>query len=99
MRLLFVLLGACNLLGISARAEYRAFLLKISTANSPDIRLIKSQLEPEQYPTYYPLRPGEKIQYIDTWMCRGRTNEDTDICPSPHALPPTSEAPPTADKG
>lgn len=97
MRLLFVFLALALGIPISAKAEYRAFLLKITTADPSDFRLVKSQLDPNQYPTYYPLRQGEKIQYIDTWMCRGRTNEDSEICTSPRASAP-AEAPP-ADKG
>lgn len=94
-------------------AEYRAFLLKISqpVENNPDnpsppdaqpaFRLVRSNLDHLQYGQYYPLLPGEKIQYIDTWMCRGRTGGMTLVCKSPReiaseqaadvaAAPPTS---------
>lgn len=70
-------------------AEYRAFLLKITQgAQSPQnepapFRLVKSSLDHLQYPDYYPLLPGEQIQYIDTWMCRGRTGGLAPVCASP----------------
>jgi hypothetical protein len=57
-----------------------------TTATPPteqDFRLVKSNLDPEQYPTYYQVRADENIQYIQTWMCRGRTNLDADICDPP----------------
>lgn len=95
MRLLFVFSALLILTTSIAKAEYRAFLLKISSPGSPDFRLVKSSLDPSQYPGYYPLRQGEQIQYIDTWMCRGRTNEDADICPSPRASP--QEVPPATE--
>ncbi len=70
----------------NARAEYRVFLLKITksapqktsltgqTPANPNFRLVKSNLDPSQYGEYYPLAKDESIQYIQTWICPGRTD-------------------------
>jgi hypothetical protein len=79
------------LISFSAQAEYRAFLLKISSQDGQDFRLVKSNLDPEQYGTYYPLRAGERVQYTETWMCRGRTNLETEVCDNPK-LPPNESS-------
>ena len=73
-----------------AQAEYRVFLLKIQQSSAdPKVpgpfRLIESNLDPEQYLRYYPIYPGEKISYIDTWRCRGRTDWFQSYCKSPRA--------------
>lgn len=46
------------------------------------VREFPSTLDPLQYPTYYPLRPNQYVVYVDTWRCRGRTNEKP-LCPNP----------------
>ena len=66
----------------SAWAEYRMFLLQVTSADGNSTHQIKSNLDPDQYRGYHPLKEGDKITYIDTWMCRGRTNE-MPACPSP----------------
>lgn len=89
------------------KAEYRAFLLKITqppdpnAANQPPaenvqppFRLVKSNLDHLQYPMYYPLQPGETIEYIDTWMCPGRTGGMTPICESPESKKKAAFLPP-----
>ena len=85
----------------SAQAEYRAFLLKITSPPSenpekqekpteptaqPAFRLVKSNLDHLQYKQYYPILAGEKVEYIDTWMCRGSTAGMTPICKSPREI-------------
>ncbi len=71
---------------LSAPAEYRAFLLRISKRDSPqDYRLVPSTLDPLQYPRYYPVQPDEVVTYDDTWKCRDRTGDFKPICPSPRA--------------
>lgn len=77
---------------LSAQAEYRAFLLKIVSADGASVRYEKSFLDPLQYPSYYHVNPGEKITYVDTWMCRERTN-DQPFCESPHAVNPEQQNP------
>lgn len=72
-----------------ARAEYRAFLLRIEKLNNPEeFRLVQSNLDPLQYADYYPVQSDERIYYVDTWMCRGRYHRTTGfakICESPRA--------------
>lgn len=76
------------ILGVSAQAEYRVFALRItkksSDPNLPPIeRFVLSTLDPEQYRGYYPVQPDEIVEYTDTWMCYGRTDEFKDLCPNP----------------
>lgn len=66
-----------------ASAEYRVFKLSISDENGAVQRQVLSTLDHLQYPTYYPLRPGEQIQYVDSWMCWERGNGFKNYCPSP----------------
>ncbi|MEN0059238.1 MAG: hypothetical protein AAGB31_10430 [Bdellovibrio sp.] len=82
-----------------ALAEYRVFVLKIEqqSANSqaaPSFRLVESTLDPEQYRMYYPVAANERITYIDTWRCYGRTDGFVPHCPNPKGqIPPAT--PPT----
>lgn len=63
------------------------------------VREFPSTLDPLQYPTYYPIAEDEQVVYIDTWRCRGRTNEKP-LCPNPRlaeeANTAETEVPPTA---
>lgn len=47
-------------------------------------RVFLSTLDPQQYRGYYIVQPNEKIRYISTWRCRGRTS-GKDYCPNPKA--------------
>ena len=103
MRLYFLVF----LFSISSQAEYRAFLLKISSTDPKiqDFRLVPSSLDPEQYPAYYPIKPNEQVTYVQTWRCPGRTNELEKICDNPRQpaaaakpIPPSTDSttpPPT----
>jgi len=44
---------------------------------------VASTLDPLQYKELYPLQSNEKIEYTDTWMCKGRTENFLDLCPNP----------------
>ncbi len=70
-----------------AKGEYRAFLLQIKAKTGEPIRNFPSTLDPEQYRGYFPLAADEKIEYVETWMCRGRTGSLQKICDNPKALP------------
>lgn len=54
--------------------------------NEELVKLVLSNLDPEQYVGYYPLQKDEKIKYIDTWMCKGRTN-GKEFCENPRLKP------------
>ena len=69
------------LFSVAAKAEYRAFLLRITGPQGE--RLVKSNHDPEQYVGYFPIQQNEQIVYVDTWMCKGRTSDFRQICPSP----------------
>lgn len=79
-----------------ALAEYRVFLLEITTPSSdptqaPEKRSLASTLDPVQYRGFYPLEPGQTIFYTDTWLCPGRTGGFKPLCPNPRAPADTSE--------
>ncbi len=89
MRLVFVVLTFFSSI---SPAEYRAFRLRIENIKNPsEKREVLSNLDPLQYPGYYPLQADERISYTDTWMCFGRTNGKA-ICPDPKA-PKVAEEP------
>lgn len=67
----------------SAFAEYRAFLLEISDPKTDKARQVTSNLDHQQYPTYYVLQPGETIRILDTWMCWERSDHFQEICAPP----------------
>jgi len=55
-------------------------------------KIFESNLDPEQYPLYFPLEKDETISYIDTWRCYGRTGSGLPYCPNPKAQrAPSSE--------
>ncbi|MCK6599026.1 MAG: hypothetical protein L6Q37_11730 [Bdellovibrionaceae bacterium] len=79
------------LLTTRAKAEYRVFLLKISQlevgnamGEETTSRLVTSTLDPLQYRGYYTLKENEVISYVDTWMCKGRTNS-LPLCENPRS--------------
>ena len=76
----FVILWAFH-----AQAEFRMFLLEVRSADGKLLRQVASNLDPDQYPGYYPLQFGETVSYTETWMCRGRTGEGPN-CKSPRQL-------------
>lgn len=53
-----------------------------------DYRLVESTLDPVQYRGYYLVGADEKVEYIDTWMCKGRTDQFASLCPNPKAQIP-----------
>ncbi len=60
-----------------------------SPAAAPlDFRLVESTLDPVQYRGYYLVGSDEKVEYIDTWMCKGRTDQFASLCPNPKAQIP-----------
>lgn len=87
---------ACLNFSLVVQAEYRVFELTLRKGENQ--RVIASTLDPLQYPGYYPLQNGETIEYQQTWMCRGRTDNHLALCPNPQKaqIPePPSAAPST----
>jgi hypothetical protein len=76
----------------AAHAEYRVFVLKIFKQGNPqDFRLVESTLDHEQYRYYNFVAPTERVTYIDTWRCYGRTGDFQPHCPNPKGqIPPAS---------
>lgn len=79
------------LLCASAHAEYRVFTLMINNEKTNESRQFDSTLDPDQYQTFFPLKAGETIVYIDTWRCFGRTSGFKQLCakPEPQLQPQT----------
>jgi len=71
------------LITLNANAEYRAFELVITDPTSGQERVVLSNLDPNQYRRYYPIKPQEKIVYRQTWRCRGNTSNFQAVCPKP----------------
>lgn len=82
----------------AAKAEYRAYELAIVHEPTGKTRTVISTLDDQQYPGYYPLLAGERVEIRSTWMCWGRSDYFKQICPNPN--PPADGAPapgPTAN--
>ncbi len=107
----FRLLPFILLFSVSAFAEYRAYLLKISkkpptvetpagalgetappAAEAAPSREVISNLDPDQYRGYYPVKDDEVITYTETWMCPGRTSHFKETCPPPQRNPASAPA-------
>lgn len=65
------------------KAEYRAYVLQIKDRSNNRVTLIEHSLDPNQYKTVYGISSTQEITYIDTWLCPGRTNLNTQICNKP----------------
>ena len=89
------ILGVVLLVSLAAWAEYRVFELEITAyddSNPPadptkppeelSKTVVLSTLDPEQYRGYHTVKPNEKVRYIATWRCQGRTS-NKDYCPNP----------------
>lgn len=81
MRVLFVIL--LSLASLSAQAEYRMFVLKITNNKTQKSQTRYSSMDPLQYKTIYPLSPDESIEYVDTWRCKGNTSGFKVPCAKP----------------
>jgi hypothetical protein len=79
-------------LTLQAHAEYRVFILLLENSKTATTRQIQTTLDPEQYITLYPLNEGENISYVDTWMCKGRTDFFKPHCDKPIKLKPATGA-------
>ncbi len=72
---------------MSARAEYRVFILEIRNTQNQNVRQVHSTLDPTQYASVYPLNKDEIILYQDSWLCPGNTSHLKSFCPRPNRLP------------
>ena len=81
MRVLFIIL--LTMVSISAQAEYRMFVLKITNNKTQKSQTRYSTMDPLQYKTIYPLSADESIEYVDTWRCKGNTSGFKVHCAKP----------------
>lgn len=58
-------------------------MLLVSNPKMATARQIQTTLDPEQFKTIYPLNEGESLSYVDTWMCKGRTDDFRPHCDKP----------------
>ncbi len=56
-----------------------------------DKKTVISNLDPEQYRGYHTVKPNQKIRYLSTWRCPGRTDY-RDYCPNPKVKTATVSA-------
>ena len=87
LNLSLILLLGLSSYSTSVLAEYRAFHLKITSADGKNTSFIKSSLDPIQYRYYYTVKETEIVTYVDTWRCPGRTGGLQPICNNPKDLP------------
>ena len=73
--------------GSVANAEYRAFMLHLVNSKTKMVKQVLSTLDPDQYRTFYPIANDEKITYVQTWRCFGRTDSFKPICDKPDKKP------------
>ncbi len=83
MKQISLIFIAISFLSQAATAEYRVFILNLENSKTKTVRQIQSTLDPEQYETIYPHSSDEKLTYVQTWLCRGRTDFF-----KPHCAPP-----------
>lgn len=65
-------------------------MLLLSNSKKASARQIQTTLDPEQYKTLYPLNEGETLTYVDTWMCKGRTDDFRPHCDKPVKAAPAA---------
>ena len=83
-------------LSTSAQAEYRVFRLKIQAApeepgGEAAVRYELSVLDPIQYREYFHVTDRESVTYVETWRCRGRTDNFKPLCPNPREAAASEE--------
>jgi hypothetical protein len=69
------------------QAEYRAFMLHLLNEKTQVVKQILTTLDPDQYRTQFPLNANEKLTYVQTWRCKGRTDFFQPICEKPDRNP------------
>lgn len=74
-------------LAIQASAEYRVFNLQFTNTKTKKTRQIQSTLDPQQYQSIYQPQ-DETVTYVQTWRCRGRTDQFKPHCQSPDLKTP-----------
>ncbi len=84
----FFFLPMISLILFSAdlKAEYRVFSIIIVNADQTKTRQIETTLDPAHYVSLFPLNKGENIGYVDTWICKGRTDWLKPHCENPKNL-------------
>ncbi len=70
-----------------AKAEYRVFKLQFENSKTHLTRQILATLDPVQYQTIFPLTADETVTYVQTWRCKGRTDQLKAYCQSPELKP------------
>lgn len=79
---MILFLGAIGL-GQQSSGAYRVFQLQIEDTQTNKSRTVLTNLDPDQYPGYYPLPKNQKLLLLDTWMCRGRSDYFKPPCSKP----------------
>lgn len=75
-----------------ALGEYRAYRLALVHELTKQRRVVVSTLDHLQYSTYYPVAPSETVEYLESWICPGRTADFAQTCPNPAAIVGLSKA-------
>jgi len=100
----FILMLFATLVGLvftsqqNARAEYRAFELRIDNTEKGTSRPAFSTFDQIQYPRFYPLAKNEVIHYVDSWMCFENMSNFRKMCAKPDRAPAAASPPAAAPK-
>ena len=83
MRALFLIL---LLFPFTLLAEYRVFIIHINNQTNKTQRQVRTTLDPEQFKQIFPLNNTELISYVETWLCKGRTDFFKSHCKQPQNI-------------
>ena len=74
----------------TAKAELRAFRLKITDTATGTERIVISRLDDLQYRQYFAVKSSEQISIDQTWMCYQRSDFAGTLCNAPEKSGPVS---------
>ena len=83
---------------LPAKAELRAFRLKITDTTNGTEREVITRFDHEQYPMYNFLKRTEVAAIVQTWMCYDRSDYKGQLCPPPAESPDTQGRSPASAK-
>lgn len=66
-----------------AKAELRAFQLKITDSQNGTERMVVSRFDHMQYPMYFTVKKSEVVEIHQTWMCWNRSDYAGSLCAPP----------------
>jgi hypothetical protein len=93
MKASWLTFGFVLFFALTAKTEYRVFSIVITNEKTQVTRQIETTVDPDQYAYLYPLNRDEKITYVDTWRCFGRTDYFKNHCAKPTTVTKLDQKP------